>query len=99
MSEPVSTSDAIRLQQPEGQKRGLSSFAEYRLTAREKPTPVVINLQRRLIHRVSPRGTTSCNVNHFDVQISPFSRCSVQLIPRSPIRPRFECGHFFGSEA
>ena len=71
----VSTSVAVRLL-PESSSSSCvrCAFSEHFPGAVEKRTPVVINPQRRLIHRVYPRGSTSCAVNIRDVAIQPFFR-------------------------
>jgi hypothetical protein len=84
MRELVSTSVAVRLQPESTRRRGQNSFAEYFSTAWEKPTPVVRNAQRRLIHKGNPRSSSSCYVNFTDVAFRPFSRCSVRLFPSDP---------------
>lgn len=87
---------AVRLQ-PEStsRRRGLSSFAKHIMTAWEKPTPVVINAQRRLIHKVIPGGFSSCYVNFLDVVISPFSRCVAHIVFLVPCLPPGNGRRFF----
>jgi hypothetical protein len=95
MSLPVSTSDAVRLQQPESLTyRGQCSFAEYLVTAVAISTLPVINPQRRSIHRVSPRGSSSCYVNFPDsANLSNSAVLSLfDAIPRDPPLSRLETG-------
>jgi hypothetical protein len=75
MRELVSTSVAIRLL-PESSSAGVRCvfFLENFSVAWEKPTPVVISLQHRLIHKGHPRSSSSCSVNLFDVALFPFFR-------------------------
>jgi len=79
---------AIRLLPERCSANGARFFCEYVGTAEENATPVVISLQRRLIHKGNPGGSSSCYVNLPDAPISPILRCVARRLPGQRFFPR-----------